>query len=276
MSLKPYWLEILAVYVWMVIFLLGFFLCPIIAVFLLFTPFRWLILLYFLWMILDRNSCERGGRTIEYFRNFFLWRHFAYYFSANSCLSTPINLDPKRNYIFAAFPHGVISIGATIDFRSNHGNFKKHFPNHTAYSITLPVNFNIPFYRDLILAVGSCSSTKKSIEYLLSDPNGGNGVGIVAGGAAEAMLCEPGGIYKLALRQRKGFIKLALKHGTPIIPLFSFGEIELFELANPAEGSIGSKFLKFVKWLTRIQLIIPKNGLAGLIPKRKPLNVVCK
>lgn len=275
-SAEPTRLEVFAVKVWLALFIYGFFLFPLIAILLLFTSFRMIMLLYFLWMIIDRNTCEKGGRTIEFSRNFFLWKYFANYFPVNAILSTPLNLDPKKNYIFVAFPHGIISVGPTIDFRSNYGKFRQFFPNHTPYSITLPLNFHVPFYRELVLAVGSCSSSKKSIEYLLSDPKGGNAIGLMAGGAAEVQYSQPGGIYKLVLRNRKGFIKLALKHGTPIVPLFSFGEIDLFDHVLPAEGSILSKFLIFVKKFTRIQLIVPKKGFAGFIPERRPLNVVCK
>lgn len=232
-----------------------------------------IVILYLLWMLLiDKNVSETGGRTIEFFRNIFIWKHFASYFPVNSFLSSPVNLDPKKNYIFAVFPHGVICITATIDFRSNHGNFKKYFPNHTAYSITLPCNFYLPLYRELTLATGSCSSSKKSIEYLLSDPKGGNAVGLIPGGAAEAQYADPGGTYKLMLKHRKGFIKLALKHGTSIIPTFCFGEIDLFEKMNIPEGSILGRLLFLIKKFTRIHFLIPKS----IIPKRRKLTMICK
>lgn len=266
-------MEMLAIRVWLVVFLIAFWLSLIMSVLLLFTPFRLPMLLYLLWIFtIDRNVCERGGRTIEYIRDFFLWKYFVSYFPVDSLLSSPVNLDPKKNYIFAVYPHGVICISGSVDFRSNHGNFKKYFPNHVAHSITLPFNFYLPFYRELVLAIGSCSSSKKSIEYLLSDPKGGHGVGIIPGGAAEAQYADPGGIYKLVFKERKGFIKLALKHGTPIIPSFCFGELDLFEKIDFPEGSIVNRLLHALKWLTRINFVIPKS----VIPKRRKLTMICK
>lgn len=276
MSSKPTRLESFAVGFWIALFLLGFFLSPVVALLLLFTPLRTLMLLYFVWMFIDRNIGEKGGRTLEFSRDFFLWKHIVSYFSANSVLSSPITLDPKKNYMFTVFPHGMFSCAATIDFRSNHGNFKKYFPNHTAYSITLPLNFYIPFYRELVLAIGSCSSSKEGIEYLLRDPKGGNAIGLVPGGAAEAWYSQPGGIYKSLLKKRKGFLKLALKHGTSIVPVFSFGEIELFKVKHFDEDSAAGKFMNFLKWLTRVQFLIPEGGVAGLMPKHKRLTLVCK
>lgn len=266
-------MEMFSIRAWIFVFLIIFWLSLFMSVFLLFTPLRLPMVMYLLWMFLiDRNVCARGGRTIESVRDCFLWKHFASYFPVNSLLSSPITLDHKKNYIFAVYPHGVIGIAATVDFRSNHGNFKKYFPSHVAHSITLPFNFYLPFYREIILAIGSCSSSKESIEYLLSDPKGGHGVGIIPGGAAEAQYAEPGGIYKLVFKERKGFIKLALKHGTSIIPSFGFGEIDLFEKVNFAEGSTIDRLLRTLKWLTRIHFVIPRN----IIPKRQKVTMICK
>lgn len=277
MSPRPTKLQIFAVIWWVATFILGFLLFPIIAVLLFLTQFRLLIALYLLWIfVIDRNIGERGGRPSDYFRNFFLWKHFADYFPTNSVLTAPIELDPNKNYMFVSFPHGILCIGATIDFRTTRGGFQKLFPHHETSSITLPFNFYIPFYRDLILAMGSCSSSKESIDYLLGYPKGGKAIGIAPGGASEAHYSQPGGIYKLVLKKRKGFIKLAVRHGTPIIPLFSFGEIDLFEQVYPTEGSLTEKLFRLLKWITRINFIMPKYGFAGLIPNHKPVTIVCK
>lgn len=54
--------------------------------------------------------------------------------------------------------------------------------------------------------------SKASIEWLLTKEGPGNAVVIVVGGALEALEANPGK-FTLKLRSRKGFIKLALKHG---------------------------------------------------------------
>lgn len=51
-----------------------------------------------------------------------------------------------------------------------------------------------------------------ALEYLLTAKGSGNAVFVVVGGAAEALLCRPG-VSTLYLKQRKGFVKLALKTG---------------------------------------------------------------
>jgi len=49
----------------------------------------------------------------------------------------------------------------------------------------------------------------------------------VIGGANEAMDAVPG-LHKLTLKNRKGFVKIALKTGADLVPIYAFGENELF------------------------------------------------
>lgn len=101
---------------------------------------------------------------------------------------------------------------------------------------------------------------------------------MVPGGAAEALNYSPEEI-KLVLNKRKGFIKMALKFGRDLVPVFSFGESFLYsQVANPA----GSRLRRFQDWFKKYCGFSPPafygRGIfqysLGLIPYRKPLNVV--
>ena len=46
---------------------------------------------------------------------------------------------------------------------------------------------------------------------------------MIVGGAAESLEAFPGQ-YRLVLRKRKGFIRIALETGASLVPVFSFGE----------------------------------------------------
>ena len=49
-----------------------------------------------------------------------------------------------------------------------------------------------------------------ALKYLLTQKGSGNAVVIMVGGGAEALLCHPGATTVL-LKQRKGFVKVALE-----------------------------------------------------------------
>lgn len=59
---------------------------------------------------------------------------------------------------------------------------------------------------------GSVAVTHNSINYLLTKYKSGRAIGLVVGGALEALEANPGQ-YNLKLKKRKGFIKMALKTG---------------------------------------------------------------
>ena len=54
---------------------------------------------------------------------------------------------------------------------------------------------------------------------------------LVPGGARESLNGEKDQI-RLVLKKRKGFIKLAIKHGVPLVPTFSFGEQRVYDLVG--------------------------------------------
>jgi len=78
--------------------------------------------------------------------------------------------------------------------------FSKAFPGIKPHLLTLTTNFQMPFYRDLLLGMGICSVSKKSCTNILrSGP--GNSITIVVGGAAESLNAHPG-TADLTLRKR--------------------------------------------------------------------------
>ena len=57
-----------------------------------------------------------------------------------------------------------------------------------------------------------CDVSKDSIRYLMTKAGKGRAAVIVVGGAEEALESHPG-VYKLTMKRRKGFIRIALQTG---------------------------------------------------------------
>lgn len=89
--------------------------------------------------------------------------------------------------------------------------FSEVYPGIVPHLLTLASNFRIPFYRDILLALGICSVSKQSCSNILKG-GPGQAITIVVGGAAESLSARPG-TADLTLRKRLGFIKVAIQHG---------------------------------------------------------------
>lgn len=64
----------------------------------------------------------------------------------------------------------------------------------------------------LLSCAGLCPVSRQSLDFILSQPQRGQAVIIMVGGAQESLYAIPGK-HCLILRNRKGFVRLALRHG---------------------------------------------------------------
>lgn len=134
----------------------------------------------------------------------------------------------------------MISVGAWINFGTEANHFSNVFPGIDIHLMTLNTNFFFPFIRELFLLLGICSVSRRSCDNILT-AGPGKALMIVPGGANESVFARPG-INDLVIKKRLGFIKLALRTGASLVPVFSFGENELWDqLPNPK----GSKLREF-------------------------------
>lgn len=278
-------LQTLAVATWSFIFAFGDFLGYILTAYLLLytQTIRYFVLLYLLWMYYDWDTCNRGGRSdslTKRMRNGAFWRYFCNYFPLK--LVKTVDLDPTKSYLFISVPHGILSMGVLGSFGTDVLGCKKLFPGLDIRTITLDQHFKIPLFRECPYLLGGCAANAKSIEYLLStppkSPYTGRATILVIGGASESMESMPG-TYRTIVKRRKGFVKLALKHGTSIVPVFSFGETDLYDQVYGPEGSTLRRIQNYIRnFIGLAPIIFSGRGFFqysfGLIPKRLPVTVV--
>ena len=179
----------------------------------------------------------------KFVRNWNLWKHFANFFPVKMVKTA--ELDRNKNYLVGSHPHGVLSAGAFSCFATEGTNFSKAtnynckncgkysppysqvFPGMIPHLLTLQEMFFIPLFRELWSATQACAATKAGMEYLLTRP-GGQVVILVPGGAPESLNCDKGEV-RLILKEKKGFIKLALRCGADLVPAFTFGENTIYD-----------------------------------------------
>lgn len=242
-----------------------------------YTKLIGLVLLYLIWTItLDKDTHERGGRRLEWMRN---WKGFTYiqkYFPLKIHKATNAEFHREKNYLLACFPHGVIPAGPVFPIVSNRLGFQELFPNHVPYMGTLRLQFWTPFQRELLLSLGAVSVSSNSLDYVLSKKDGGNMFSIMVGGAEEAVYSNPG-VYKVVLKNRKGFVKIAMKHGASLVPVISFGDCDTYAQFDNPPGSLLRKYQNWFKQKTGISPVFVKgHPWCPIAPRRVPINTVGK
>ncbi|XP_038618132.1 diacylglycerol O-acyltransferase 2 [Tachyglossus aculeatus] len=270
-------LQVISVLQWVLSFLVLGIISTGILVYLFCTDCWLIAVLYFTWLVFDWNTPKKGGRRSKWVRNWAVWRYFRDYFPIR--LVKTHDLLTNRNYIFGYHPHGILGLGAFCNFSTEATGVGKKFPGIRPYLATLAGNFRMPVLREYLMSGGICPVNRDTIDYLLSQNGSGNAVIIVVGGAAESLSSIPGR-NAITLRNRKGFVKLALRHGADLVPVYSFGENEVYEQVVFEEGSWGKWVQKkFQKYIGFAPCIFHGRGLFssnawGLVPYSKPITTV--
>ncbi|NXN17941.1 DGAT2 acyltransferase, partial [Indicator maculatus] len=271
------WLQLLSVLQWVLSFLLLGTVSLVVLIYLLFTSFWPISVLYLAWIIFDWDTPEKGGRRLPCLHRWSVWRHFRDYFPVK--LVKTHDLSPSHNYIIGCHPHGILCIGAFCNFITGSTGFNEMFPGIRSFLTTLAGNFRLPIFREYLMSGGLCPVTRRAIGYLLSQNGSGNAVAIVIGGAAESLSCRPG-ITTLILKNRKGFVRMALRHGAHLVPSFSFGENDLFRQVVFEEGSwMRSIQQRFQKMMGFAPCVFYGRGLTsdqswGFLPFARPITTV--
>ncbi|KAK6044946.1 diacylglycerol acyltransferase, partial [Cooperia oncophora] len=101
---------------------------------------------------------------------------------------------------------------------------------------------------------------------------------LFSGGAEEALHARPGN-HTLVLKSRKGFVREALRTGAYLVPVYSFGENEVFEQVENPKGSAVRRFQSYMKKFGGFSLpFFYGRGIFqltfGYLPFRKPIDTV--
>ncbi|THH16684.1 hypothetical protein EW146_g3995 [Bondarzewia mesenterica] len=184
-----------------------------------------------------------------------------------------MDLPPDRPYVFGYHPHGIIGMGAIATFATEGTGFSEAFPGIQPHLLTLASNFRMPIYREILQLLGVCSVSKRSCSNILKGGSG-QAIIIVVGGAAESLSARPG-TADLTLRRRLGFIKIAIQHGADLVPVFSFGENDIYQQMPNEKGTVVYKLQKKFQNIFGFTLpLFHGRGLLNFSVIGRPISVI--
>ncbi|XP_074662833.1 2-acylglycerol O-acyltransferase 1-like [Tubulanus polymorphus] len=224
-----------------------------------------------IWLYCDSVVAGRGGRRSERFRRWNpLGRWIANLLPIRMIKDTDI--DPKNNYIFCVHPHGNVSLLSTI--LSDATGFSSKFPGLKPHMVVMESLFRFPVLKHFFSLSGAISSSADSIDHVLRRGSG-NAVVIAVGGGHELIDMHPGTMV-LTLRKRKGFVKMALKHGASLVPVLNFGDGDLLQQIPNPPGSLWRSIQDIVyKLIHRYAAPVTLHGRQyGFLANRVPCFTV--
>lgn len=182
------------------------------------------------------------------------------YFSFKTIIESPITSYENIPSIYTFGPHGVFGIAPCIQALINGYLVGEHF-----HILGANVVFLFPLYNILLRMMGFDDISRNTFVKLLKK---NHSIGIIPGGIGE-MFYSGNKIQDevLMVRNRKGFISIALQTGSQIIPTYCYGSTQMFYVGS-------SKLLQKLSRLLRTSIILfwGKYGLP--IPLKVPMVCV--
>ena len=209
------------------------------------------------------GSHKRSGRPWPWFVNSTIVKYVLEWLPVRILRTVP--LDNSKQYVFGCHPHGTLAFNrAAVGFSTN-DLWDAAFPGLKFRVLTASAAFFVPIIRELWLWSYCIDASKPTAVRIMEKDH--CSIFVYPGGEREQLET----IYKkhrLVLRDRKGFVKLAMQQGADLVPVYAFGETSLYK---HSQAGIGWR-----KWLShKFGIAIPLlYGEYGLLPYRVPITLV--